>query len=90
VTLWHVQHHWMGQDTKQQYEDRAREMREHLGFDHTIRAYRLSPSSLEMSCRAFYTYLEYAGKVEGEAGALDLPILDQCWMIHGAITLGLL
>src|SRR6266566_7429205 len=41
-------------------DDRAREMRAHLGFDHTVRTHRLSPSSLVMSCRDCYAYLEYA------------------------------
>src|SRR5260221_422477 len=45
-------------------DERAAEIRAHLGFDASLRAHRLSPSSTRMTNRDFYAYLEYAGTIE--------------------------
>jgi len=45
-------------------EERAREMRAHLGFDQSILSHLLDPSSLRIYCRDFYAYLEFASTIE--------------------------
>ena len=45
-------------------QERAAELQAHLGFDQSILAHQLDPSSLRMYCRDFYAYLEFAGTIE--------------------------
>ena len=59
-------------------DERAAEMRAHLGFDASIRSYHLAPSSLAMSNRDYYAYLEYAGTVQKSL----YPSTFQSWINH--------
>ncbi len=63
-------------------EERAAEMRAHLGFDASIRSYQLAPSSLNMTCRDYYAYLQYAGTVQKSL----YPSTFQSWINHLART----
>src|SRR5260370_29787036 len=58
-------------------EERAREMRAHLGFDQSILSHLLDPSSLRIYCRDFYRSEEHTSELQSHLNLVCRLLLEK-------------